>query len=231
MRTEIEFQDGGYALLTAHLSPNEQIQAEPGAMVTQTGVDMTTGGSGGILRGIKKSLLARESFFLNTFTAGPSGGQVSLAPPTPGDIGDFPLDPGQTLLIQSGSFLACTQGVVIHTKFQGLKGLFSGEGLFFLAAYAEEGHGQVFYNSYGAIKTFQLEPDRELVVDTGHVVAFTDDVEYTVGKVGNIRSFFAGGEGMVMKFTGTGHVWVQTRNLASLAEKIAPFLRHVKSSD
>ena len=61
-------------------------------------------------------------------------------------------------------------------------------------------------------------------MDTGHVVAFTDDVEYSIGKVGGIRSLIAGGEGLVMKFTGNGEVWVQTRNLASLAEKLIPFL-------
>jgi uncharacterized protein (AIM24 family) len=69
-----------------------------------------------------------------------------------------------------------------------------------------------------------VHPGKELVVDTGHLVAFTEDVEYTIGKVGGIRSLIAGGEGLVMKFRGSGHVWVQTRNLASLADKLIPFL-------
>jgi uncharacterized protein (AIM24 family) len=49
-------------------------------------------------------------------------------------------------------------------------------------------------------------------------------VDYTIGKVGGMRSLIAGGEGLVMKFRGNGHVWVQTRNLASLADKLLPFL-------
>ncbi len=84
--------------------------------------------------------------------------------------------------------------------------------------------GTVYYNSYGAIKQVPVEPGQELVVDTGHLVAFTDDVDYTIGKVGGMRSLIAGGEGLVMKFRGNGHVWVQTRNLASLADKLLPFL-------
>ena len=84
--------------------------------------------------------------------------------------------------------------------------------------------GTVYYNSYGAIKRIAVEPGRELVVDTGHLVAFTDDVDYSIGKVGGIRSLIAGGEGLVMKFKGNGDVWVQTRNLASLADKLVPFL-------
>ena len=69
-----------------------------------------------------------------------------------------------------------------------------------------------------------VHPDQELVVDTGHPVAFSEDVDYSIGKVGGIRSMVAGGEGLVMKFTGSGHVWVRTRNLQSLVDKIVPYL-------
>ena len=69
-----------------------------------------------------------------------------------------------------------------------------------------------------------VEPGKELVVDTGHLVAFSDDVDYSIGKVGGIRSLISGGEGLVMRFKGSGHVWVQTRNMASLAGRIILFL-------
>lgn len=131
---------------------------------------------------------------------------------------------GRNLFIQASSFLACTENVQTDSQFQGFKGFFSGESLFFLRAYTERGEGTVFYNSYGAIKRLPVEPGKELVVDTGHLVAFSDDVEYSIGKVGGIRSLIGGGEGLVMKFQGNGHVWIQTRNLASLVEKIVPFL-------
>ena len=93
-----------------------------------------------------------------------------------------------------------------------------------MRAFSERGEGTVFYNSYGAIKRLPVEPGKELIVDTGHLVAFSDDVQYSIGKVGGIRSLIGGGEGLVMKFQGDGHVWIQTRNLASLVENIVPFL-------
>ena len=222
MKTAVEF-DPSYAMLTVDLEPGEAIKAEPGAMVLQQGVEMKTGTGGGLFGGFKR-MLGGESFFVNTFTAEASGGQVSLAPNSPGDIGDFDLHPGTNLFVQSGSFLACTENVQTDTQFQGFKGLFSGESLFFIRVYSMEGMGTVYYNSYGAIKKIAVEPGRELVVDTGHLVAFTDDVDYSIGKVGGIRSFIAGGEGLVMKFRGNGDVWVQSRNLASLADKLVPFL-------
>lgn len=69
---------------------------------------------------------------------------------------------------------------------------------------------------YGAIRRMPVQTDREPIVDTGHPVAFTEDVDYSIGKVGGIRSVIAGGEGPVMRFTGSGHVSIQTRNLQSL---------------
>lgn len=223
MKTTIEY-DPSYAMLTVDLEPGEAIKAEPGAMVLQHGVEMKTGmGGGGLLGGFKR-MLGGESFFVNTFTAESGGGLVSLAPSSPGDIGSFNLQPGMDLFVQSGSFLACTDNVQTDAKFQGMKGLFSGESLFFIRVFATEGVGTVFYNSYGAIKKVEVEPGMELVVDTGHLVAFGEGVEYSIGKVGGIRSLIAGGEGLVMKFRGTGEVWIQTRNLASLADKIIPFL-------
>ena len=111
----------------------------------------------------------------------------------------------------------------LDSKFQGFRGFFGGESLFFLRAYCEAGEGTIFYNAYGAVYELTVEPGRELVVDTGHLVAFSDEVEYSIGKVGGLRSMLLGGEGLVMKFRGQGRVWVQTRDLMSLAEKMIPF--------
>ena len=224
MQANVEFNPS-YSLLTIDLGSGESIKAEPGAMVAQQGVAMSTGmgGSGGLFGGIRR-MMGGESFFVNTFTAESAGAWVSLAPPAPGDVGSFTLEPGTNLFLQASSFLASTGNVQIDSQFQGFRGFFSGESLFFIRAYAERGTGTVYYNSFGAIKEVPVKPGQELVVDTGHLVAFSDDVEYTIGKVGGIRSLVAGGEGLVMKFRGSGTVWIQTRNLAALAEKLNPFL-------
>jgi uncharacterized protein (AIM24 family) len=84
---EIENEYGpSFTLMTANLSPGEQIKVEPGAMVAQSeGMEMKTGmGSGGGLGGFMKSMvrsaLGGESFFVNTYTASPSGGWIAMAP-------------------------------------------------------------------------------------------------------------------------------------------------------
>jgi uncharacterized protein (TIGR00266 family) len=225
MEEIIEFNPS-YTLLTYSMHPNESVNVEPGAMVAMGGVEMETKKSGGgIFKSLKKMAFGGESFFLNTFTAGPSGGWVSVAPGSPGDISSYEVAPGREIFIQGGAYLGSTVNIKTDTKFQGMKGLFSGESMFFVRAFTEdEQPGKVWYNSFGAIKQIPVEPGQTITVDTGHVVAFEDTVQYTINKVGGMKSLLVGGEGLVMNFTGQGSVWIQTRNIQSLAGKIIPFL-------
>ena len=123
----------------------ESIKVEPGAMVAQSfDLDMQTGmsgggGIGGFLKSAVKSAFGGESFFLNTFTAGPSGGWISMAPSAPGDINSFDIESGQNLFMQGGAFMACSANVSYDTQFQGAKSLFTGESAFFLRAFSEGG--------------------------------------------------------------------------------------------
>ena len=235
MDVEYEFSPA-FTLMTANLGPGESLKAEPGAMVAQSrSVDMKTGmgsgGLGGFLKSMAKSAFGGESFFVNTYTAGGAGGWVSLAPSAPGDIMEFDLAPGEEFFMQGGSFMACTPSVDTDTKFQGAKSLFSREGAFFLRAHTPRGTpGKVFYTSYGAIKEIAVESNNPVVVDNGHVVAFTSGLSYKVSKVGGLGSAFLGGEGAVLEFNGSGKVYIQTRNMESLATRLMPFMPTARSN-
>lgn len=228
---EIENEFGpAFTLMTASLSPGEQIKVEPGAMVAQSnGMEMKTGmggggGLGGFMKSMVKSALGGESFFVNTYTAGPSGGWISMAPSAPGDIKTFHLSPGESFYMQGGAFMASEVNVEVSTKFQGAKSLFSREGAFFLRAEATDVPGKVFYCSYGAIKEIEVTPDKPIKIDNGHVVAFTEGLSYNISRVKGLGSFMFGGEGFTLDFQGSGKVWIQTRNMSSLATQLMPFL-------
>ena len=182
------------------------------------------GGLGGFMKSMMKSAFGGESFFVNTYTAGPSGGWISLAPSSPGDIETFDLDPGQSFYMQGGAFMASTINVDTSTKFQGAKSLFSREGAFFLRAEAADVPGSVFFTSYGAMKEIEVTPDKPIKIDNGHVVAFSEGLNYQISKVKGLGSFFFGGEGFTLDFHGSGPVWIQTRNIQSLANQLIPFL-------
>ena len=228
---EIESEYGpAFTMMTANLAPGEKIKVEPGAMVAQSeGLEMKTGmgsggGLGGFMKSMMKSAFGGESFFVNTYTAGPSGGWISLAPSSPGDIETFDLDPGQSFYMQGGAFMASTINVDTSTKFQGAKSLFSREGAFFLRAEAADVPGKVFFTSYGALKKIDVTPDKPIKIDNGHVVAFSEGLNYQISKVKGLGSFFFGGEGFTLDFHGSGSVWIQTRNIQSLANQLIPFL-------
>ena len=228
---EIESEYGpAFTMMTANLAPGERIKVEPGAMVAQSeGLEMKTGmgsggGLGGFMKSMMKSAFGGESFFVNTYTAGPSGGWISLAPSSPGDIETFDMEPGQSLYMQGGAFMASTINVDTSTKFQGAKSLFSREGAFFLRAEASDVPGKVFFTSYGAMKEIEVTPDKPIKIDNGHVVAFSEGLNYHISKVKGLGSFFFGGEGFTLDFHGSGSVWIQTRNIQSLANQLIPFL-------
>jgi len=125
------------------------------------------------------------------------------------------------LLVQSGSYLAADTGLSLDTSFGGGRTFFGGEGLFLLEL---DGQGDVFLSSYGAIQEVTLDPGEEYVVDTGHVVAFEGSTDFSVNRVGGLKSTLFSGEGLVCRFTGPGRVWLQSRSQDALLSWLIPQL-------
>jgi uncharacterized protein (TIGR00266 family) len=220
MRYEIEYSPS-FALGIITLDTGEQVQAEAGAMVSMSpSIAVQSSVRGGLMSGLKRSFLAGESLFINTFTA-ESPGEVTVAPALPGDIIVLEVTEGRTLFVQSGSFLAATMGVNVDTKWGGGKTFFSREGLFLLKC---TGSGTIFVSSYGAIRLIDLAPGQEYRVDTGHMVAFDDSVSYEVGKAGGWKTTLLGGEGLVCKLKGPGRFYFQTRSPESFISWLTPQL-------
>ena len=111
MHSEIKFSPS-FASAEVTLSPGEACKAEAGAMLGMAGVEIETSTQGGLMKGLKRSVLGGESFFMNTFTAGNAGGTVTFAPTLPGDIVSWQLT-GQTVYLQSGAYLASAMGIEV----------------------------------------------------------------------------------------------------------------------
>ncbi len=187
------------------LAPGESITAESGAMVGfSDGVHMQAR-AGGVLGAIGR-LFGGESIFRNTFTAGPLGGEVLVAPALRGDLVELEVGSTQWFL-RHGAYVAASSGVDIATQ-GSLRGMFSGAGLFLLGT---RGVGSMVVGSFGALE--EVHVDGEFVVDTGHIVAWESSLDYTIGKAasGWVASFFSG-EGLVCEFRGRGRLFMQSRN-------------------
>jgi uncharacterized protein (TIGR00266 family) len=200
------------------LDSGESVQAEAGAMTGMSAsVEIQTQAKGGLLGGLKRSVLGGESFFLNTFTAS-APGEVLLSTMLPGDMMHRDMA-GETIFVQSGSYIASSPAIQVDTKWGGAKTFFGGEGLFLLRI---SGAGDLFVTSYGAIRELQLAPGEQFKLDTGHVVAFEESVQYEVNKVGGWKSTLLSGEGLVVTFTGPGKLWMQTHSPHDLISWIIP---------
>jgi uncharacterized protein (TIGR00266 family) len=206
--------------------PGEQLLVESSAMVARhSAIEMKTQLQGGILAAAKRKMLGGESLFQNTFTATQPGQELWLAPSAEGDVLALDMNGTYEVMLNSGAYLAASPGVTLDTKWGGAKGFF-GAGLFLLKC---SGHGPLFFSSYGGIHAVDVGPGG-YVCDNGHIVGFTSGLNYTVTKVGGLKSLFLGGEGLVCRFEGQGRLWMSTRNANSLAAFLHPF-RPVKNNN
>jgi uncharacterized protein (TIGR00266 family) len=212
-----------YSLGVVKLGGNEKVLVEGGSMVAMShGLTLETGATGGLLKSLGRSLFGGESFFQNTYLAPAGGGTIYVAPPLPGDLSTLVLN-NEGLMVQSGSYVASEMGVNIETKWGGAKTFFSSEGLILLRA---SGSGKLLLSSYGAIHEVELPVGEKLTVDTGHLVAFNEQIGFNVRAIGGIKSTLFSGEGLVVDLTGPGRVLLQTRSQDSFLSWLIPQLPH-----
>lgn len=194
-----------YSLLHCELSRGDTIKAESGAMVYMSEqVTAETKFGSGFLSAVSRKFLGGESLFINIFTAEEDGACVGFANDMVGDIRHYPLN--GTLYLQSGSYLCSAPDVKVEPKFGGLRTLVGGEGLFLLKV---SGTGDLFFASYGSI--IEIDVNGKYIVDTGHIVAFEETLQFNIKRVGGWKSTLLSGEGLVCEFSGNGKVWIQSR--------------------
>jgi uncharacterized protein (TIGR00266 family) len=203
-----------YAYLTVKVPAGQSLKVEASSMATMdVNMEMKTKFKGGLGR-----YLTGESIFINEFTAQGGSAEIGIAPSTFGDLEHLYLD-NENVFLQNSAFVASSMSINVESKWQGfMKGFFSGEGLFLIRC---SGQGDLWFNSFGGIMPIDIDGD--YVVDTGHIVAFTDGLDYKITSVGGYKSMFLSGEGLVCRFCGKGRVWIQTRNPSAFCGWTWPF--------
>jgi len=227
MQVQVRHQPS-FAVVRCLLAPGEPIRVESGAMLaTSYGVQLEASMQGGLLKGLKRSVLGGESLFVTTYTAPQEGGWVDLAANLPGDAAVITVTPERPFYITRGCWIANSHGVQIQTQWAGMQNLFGGEGGFVIQA---QGQGDVVLGAYGAIDTLELAPGEAVTVDSGHVVAYDAGVQSRLRRAVEGRSIASlkSGEGLVFDFSGPGRVMIQSRNPRALIEWLTrelPFSR------
>ena len=234
---EIDYKIYGEEIqcVEVELDPQETAVAESGSfMMMDEAIEMSTifgDGTGqdkgfmGKLFSAGKRLLTGESLFMTAFTnQGHGKARVTFAAPYPGKIIALDLSYyGGKIIAQKDSFLAAAKGVAIGIEFQRKlgTGLFGGEGFIMQKL---EGDGMAFVHSGGLVVERELAAGEMLRVDTGCIVAFTQQVDYDIQFIKGIRNVMFGGEGLFYAtLRGPGKVWIQTIPISRLASRILSY--------
>ncbi len=152
MSHEIIGDDMQAVILT--LGAGDEVRAEAGAMMFMTdAIEMDAQMEGGFLGGLKRKLLAGESFFITYFRATGQAGKVAFAGPYPGKI--IALDLSGTVALPEGLLSVRRRRYRpehrVHPQLGA--GFFGGEGFILQKI---EGTGQLFIHSGGTIVPMQL---------------------------------------------------------------------------
>lgn len=232
---EIDFRILGEEMqcVEIELDPQETAIAESGSfMMMDQDVRMDTifgdgskkesAGFLGKLMSAGKRLITGESLFMTAYTnIGNDKKRVTFASPYPGKI--IALDLYRLsgkVICQKDAFLCAAKGVSVGIEFQRKlgTGLFGGEGFIMQKL---EGDGMAFVHAGGHIIEKELKHGEILKIDTGCIVAFTQDVDYDIEFIGGIRNTIFGGEGFFFaKLQGPGKVWIQSLPISRLASRI-----------
>jgi uncharacterized protein (TIGR00266 family) len=234
---EIDYRIFGEEMqyVEVELDPNETAMAEAGSfMMMDEGIQMETilgDGTGqekgllGKLFSAGKRLLTGESLFMTAYTNTAQGKKrVSFASPYPGKI--IALDLQQLngkVICQKDAFLCAAKGVSVGISLQRKlgTGIFGGEGFIMQKL---EGDGMAFVHAGGHVFERELAPGEMIKVDTGCVVAYTQQIDFDIQFVGGIRNTIFGGEGLFFAtLRGPGKVWIQTLPISRLASRIMAY--------
>ena len=199
------------------LQKGESIITENGGMSwMDSNLEMKTTTNGGLMKGIGRAF-AGESIFMNQYTAKEDGAEIAFSSCFPGQIVEFNLQEGETIIAQKRAFLCSESTVDISMQFRKKlgAGFFGGEGFIMQKI---TGPGKVFLEIDGTVVKKDLQAGEKLKVDNGYVAAMTKDVKLDIQRVKGVKNIIFGGEGLFLtSLEGPGTVWLQTMPISKLS--------------
>ena len=215
--------------LHVSLRKGDQIYCESDAMVMmEATLDLKGSMNGGLGRALLRSFANGESFFQQRIEAVRGDGDCLLSPVLPGAL--EVIDVGQRqYLLNDGAFVAATSGTEMRVRTQSIgNALFAQSGGFFVME--TSGSGQVVVSGFGSMFQLEVSPGKDMIIDNSHVVCWDSTLHYEIsvttgssggglsGMLGNMVNSFKSGEGIVLRFSGTGKIYVCSRNRDAFVE-------------
>ncbi|QGZ41259.1 uncharacterized protein (TIGR00266 family) [Pseudoduganella flava] len=204
------------------LRHGEKIYCEANAMVMmESSLELKGKMNGGLGAALMRTFANGESFFQQHIEATKGDGDCLLAPTLPGAMQVLDVGPRQ-YMISDGAFVAASSGVDLNVRTQNVgNALFGQTGGFFITE--TSGSGQLVVSGFGSVATLDVVPGKEVTIDNSHVVCWDSSLRYEIsvatsrssGFLGNLVNSVTSGEGMVLRFSGSGKVVVCSRSRAA----------------
>ncbi|MCY0859188.1 MAG: TIGR00266 family protein [Sulfolobaceae archaeon] len=219
---EYQIVGNDFQYLIANLQEGEKIYAEGGHLIYKdSSVKLNARLKGGLLRAIARELTGGTFFLLEV--EGP--GSVAFSSFFPGKVVRIDLN-GEKILAEHTSFLMCESSVEYSATLSRLSaGLFGGEGIFLAEFY---GNGAVFLHGEGDVQEIDLQEGQAVEIEASHLLAMDSSVNYTVTRVGGLKTMLFGDEGLFfVKAIGPGRIWIRS---ASRFQFVASILKNLPRS-
>jgi uncharacterized protein (TIGR00266 family) len=204
------------------LKRGETIYCESDAMVMmEAPLDLKGKMKGGLGSALMRTFANGESFFQQHIEAARGDGDCLLSPTLPGAMQVVDVEP-RHYIISDGAFVAASSGVDLKVRTQSLgNALFAQSGGLFVTETG--GSGQLVVSGFGSMSMLDVEPGKDVIIDNAHVVCWDSSLRYEIsvttgtsgGFLGNLVNSQTSGEGMVLRFSGQGKVYVCSRNRAA----------------
>lgn len=206
-----------FAAARLTLAPGQRVRAASGSLYMRDAAVTVDAKMEGGMMGAFKRAVGGQSFFTSTFVGAPDRATwVDLTQVLPGEVLTVDLTGEKGLVLTQGNWLASTADIQLDTKWGGFRSLVGGERIF---AVHLSGRGQALLCSYGAIDTFELGAGQEVIVDAGHLMGYDDTATVNLQtQGGGFMNSVKSGELIVVKVTGPGRIWTQSRSERELAD-------------
>lgn len=212
--------EGQDPFLLVTLDKDETIFAESDAMVMmEHTVDLEAEAQGGWIQSTFRKMANDNSFFRQAIRARRGIGDVLLSSRYPGNIVLIDIDQHNRFYMNDGVFVACEEQVETLNKWQRADRAFFGGTGGWMTTLAQ-GNGKLAIGGFGDIFKITVKPNEPAVIDNNHVLAWSDGLRYSIsastskskGFFGNIINSQLTGEGLVTTFSGSGEVYISSKN-------------------
>jgi uncharacterized protein (TIGR00266 family) len=211
--SHMQFSIEGELAQSVHLTmePGEFCWTSKGALVAINPETRWTLKMPGGLAGTARRILSGEGLSLNYIEGSRHDEKVILSANQPGKIIAWDLATSGGVLTTRGAFVAAFGpriDIDVTVARRAGAAFFGGAGLFLQKV---SGEGTVLIHGAGDFVDRNLERGESLLVSTGNIAAFSDQVDYNIQTTGDARRILFSGEGLfVTRMTGPGKVLLQS---------------------